>query len=102
MTWICIVQLVIILVLIGALIMSVRKCLDLVEKHEELGAQVEESLDILDECFQRISKTAELPIASDDPIVKNLLDDIKFAKHSILLVANKMVEFDQQEEQGTG
>ncbi len=78
---------------------SVRKNLEFEERFEEMGVQTEESLDILNDCFQRISKVAEMPVGSDDPIVQQLLADIKHTKHAILLVANKVVTFDRDEDE---
>jgi hypothetical protein len=73
---------------------SIKKNLELVERHEELGTQVEESLDILNDCYARISKVIELPVVSDDPVVKQLIQDIVRCRNSILLIANKLVVFD--------
>lgn len=76
----------------------VRSVLLFNNKHEELVDQIEQSLDILDECYQRITKATEIPLASDDPIIKDLLLDIKHAKDAVLLVANKIVSFDQPDD----
>ncbi len=85
----------IIVILAVALTISVRRNLELDDRFDELGEQVEESLDVLNDCYQRISKVAEMPVGSDDPVVRQLLADIKYTKHAILLVANKVVTFDQ-------
>jgi hypothetical protein len=81
-----------------SLFFSVRRNLELDDKFNELGNQVEQSLDIIDDCYQRIAKVAEMPVAADDPMVRQLIDDIKHTKNAILLVANKIVTFDQDED----
>jgi hypothetical protein len=81
-----------------ALFFSVKRNLELDDRFDELGDQVEESLDILDDCYQRIAKVTEIPVTSDDPVIQQLLSDIKYTKHAILLVANKVVTFDRTED----
>ncbi|HEY6020938.1 MAG TPA: hypothetical protein VIY48_13865 [Candidatus Paceibacterota bacterium] len=88
---------VLILALTLCLIISVRRNLELDDKFEELTDQVEESLDIIDGCYQRIAKVSEMPVASDDPIIQQLISDIKLTKTAILLIANKIVTFDNVE-----
>lgn len=67
------------------------------DKFAELGEQIEESLDILNQCYFRISKTAETPVTSDDPVVQQLLSDVADTRHAILLVANKVITFNDEE-----
>ena len=81
-------------VLFAALLLSVRQNIVLNDKIEDLVEQVEESLDILDECHRRISRVSETPVVFDDPVVKQLMSDVKYAKHAILLVANKITSTD--------
>ena len=69
------------------------------EKHEVLADQIESSLDVLDDVYQRIARAAETPVMSDEPIVKELILDINRAKDAVLLVANKIVSFDQPGEE---
>lgn len=98
MTYALIACLIIIVILGVALFFSVKKNLEIDDKFEEMGDQVEQSLDVLDDCYQRIAKIAEMPVTSDDPVVQQLLSDIKHAKHAVLLVANKIVTFDTDDE----
>jgi len=69
------------------------------EKHEVLVDQIESSLDILDDCYQRIARAAETPVMSDEPVVKELILDMNRAKDAVLLIANKIVTFDQSDEE---
>ena len=56
--------------------------------------QVEESLDILDESYQRIAAIAVTPVMSDDPFIRDVMLNIRSARDSVLLVANKLVKFE--------
>lgn len=87
-----------VIVLGTSLFFSVKRNLEMSDRFDEMGDQVEESLDIMNDCYQRIAKVAEMPVTSDDPIVQQLLVDIKHTKHAILLVANKVVTFDREGE----
>lgn len=87
-----------VVVLSAVLIISIARNLQYADKLEVLGDQIEESLDVLDDAYQRIAKVAEMPVMSDEPIIQQLLQDIKHAKHAVLLVANKVVVFDREDD----
>jgi len=78
-----------------ALFISIKKNLHLTERLDDVGEQVEESLDVLDSCYARISKTLATPLASDEPEIRALLSDIGDCHLAILHVANKLVAFDE-------
>lgn len=83
---------------------SVRKNLQLVEKLEEISEQVEESLDILDEYHQRIDLKSRTEVLFDDPLVKDLIQDIKGCKSAVLLIANKVyspLDYEEENDEGT-
>jgi len=74
------------------LIFSVRLNLKNADKLESLGEKIEQSLDVLDVCYQRAATRASLEIFSDEPVVRELVDDIRISKDAILLVANLLTE----------
>jgi hypothetical protein len=78
-----------------AVVILIRRNFQLVDKMDELGDQVEESLDIFDHCYKQIMHATELPVLSDEPVIRKVLNDIKGAKHAVLQVANKLVTFDE-------
>ena len=80
------------------LCLSVRRNFQQADKLDELGDQVNESLDVLDECYSRIAKVAEHDVMSDEPLVRELMSDIRSARGAVLLVANKLVTFDYEED----
>lgn len=88
----------IVVLLSVALTYSVRRNLEFNERFEDLGDQVDESLDIIDGCYRRISAVSEIPVLSDDPTIRQLVSDIQYTKHAILLIANKVVIFDNEDE----
>lgn len=80
--------------LLTGVIILIKRNFQLVDKIDELGDQVEASLDILDHCYKQIMHATELPVLSDEPVIRKVLQDIKGAKHAVLQVANMLVTFD--------
>jgi hypothetical protein len=83
--------------LMVGLFISVKKNLELLENLEEAVRQTEESLDLLDESYGKIYEKSKIEIFSDEPIVKELLNDINGAKDAVLLVANKLYKSSDQQ-----
>lgn len=88
------------LVLAGMLAWSVKLNLKYLEKLEEVKDQIDASLDILDTQYQRAAAKAELEVLSDEPVVRELIEDIKSSRDAILLVANLITEPLQDDEEG--
>ncbi len=78
------------LVLSVLLTISVRYNLKLDELMLALNEEIEKSLDVLDSCYSRVGQVLEIPVGSDDPLVRSVVDEIKRARSAILLVANKL------------
>lgn len=55
-----------------------------------LEDQTEESLDILDECYQSINTALQTDVFSDEPLVKRVISDIKTARDAVLIIAGKI------------
>ena len=51
---------------------------------------IEESLDRLDDRYVSITKILEVPLFYDSPQVKQVVEDIKACRQSILFVANQI------------
>lgn len=77
-----------------ALYFSVRRNMQIDDRIDEFGEQLDQSLDIIDECYGRISRAAETPLLTDEPVVRSLMSDIKITRQAVLLVANKITSFD--------
>lgn len=66
------------------LAISVRKNLILLDKLEEIDESIQETLDILDEQFKKIEQKTKIEVFSDEPIVRNLVQDIVIARDAVL------------------
>jgi hypothetical protein len=58
--------------------------------------QIEESLDILDESYHRLTAITEIPVMSDEPIVRDVLSTIGRARYAVLEIANKLIVFEDE------
>jgi hypothetical protein len=74
------------------LFFSIRLNLKNTDKLERISERIEESLDVLDVCYQRATARAALEVLSDEPVVRELVEDIRISKDAILLVANLLTE----------
>ena len=81
-----------------ACVLAVQRSLVLIEKIDEINVQVEESLDIIDASYTSVSKHLESPVLFDDPVVVAMIRDVKQARDAMLLVANKVTEPFQDDE----
>ena len=98
MTWLVIGFLA--LVLAGSIwlnIVTVKQNLTLSDQREALVDTIEESLDVLDEVYQSISHSADIPVLSDEPVIRDVISDIKRARNAVLAIAGKVVIYGQEE-----
>lgn len=57
---------------------------------------IEESLDVIDERYRSISKVLEIPIFYDSPQIRQVVNDIKVTRDTLLLIANKFASIDSE------
>ena len=55
---------------------------------------IEESLDVIDERYRAISKILEIPIFYDSPHIRQVVNDIKITRDTLLLIANRFASID--------
>jgi len=77
----------IIFALLSLLILSVRKSLSLQDKIENISDSLDNSLDVLDLVFNRIVEKTQLEVLSDDPVVRELAQDLRLARDAVQSVA---------------
>jgi len=89
------------LITLFSLLTMIKKSLKLVEQIDEIGSQIEESLDIIDKSYQDVSRHLKSPVLFDDPVVISMVKDVKNAREAMLLIANKViVPFEKEKEDG--
>lgn len=57
---------------------------------------IESVLDILDEKYNSISKVLEIPLFYDSPQIRNVVEDIRVCRDSLLESANLLTEVQQE------
>lgn len=73
-----------------------RQNIMLQDQRESLVDTIEESLDELDTCYTHIAHAAEIPVMSDEPVIRGLVADIKRAKNAVLAIANNVVVYGEE------
>ena len=69
------------------LVLSVKKNIELVERLENLSESIEESIDVLQEQYEVIEKKTKIEVFSDEPVVRELIEDMRIAKNSVIKAA---------------
>lgn len=61
--------------------------------------QLEETLDVFDENYSRISEVTEMPVFYDSPQIRAVIQDIGNCRDSILKAANILGKVEEEEEE---
>lgn len=69
---------------------SVKKNLEFLEQQENMLSLLESSLQELDVCYKRIDKKVKLELFSDEPTVKELVDDMKYARSTVASIVEQL------------
>ena len=84
-----------------ALFISLRKNIEFIDRIEEIEDGIEVAINVLQEQHNRIEEKSKIELFSDEPIVRELVEDIVIAKESVLKVSKfleMIVEDDEIEE----
>lgn len=81
-----------IVILASGLLYSVRINLSYSDKLDEIQSVVQESLDVLNDQYTNIEKKTKLEVFFDEPVVKDLVQDIATARDAVLAVAKVLDE----------
>jgi len=54
---------------------------------------IEESLDIIDTAYAKMTTIAETPVMIDEPYVRDFLNHVRFVRDSLLYIANNIGSF---------
>ena len=60
--------------------------------------QIEESLDIIDEQYDKMTYILEIPLASDSPQVKEIVNAVRETRNAVLEVSHALVRHASEEE----
>lgn len=71
----------------ASLVFSIKRNLMYMETIDDIEEKLKLSIDILEKEYFNIEKKTKIEVFSDEPIIKELLDDMTNAKNSVLIVA---------------
>lgn len=86
----------------SCLFFSVKKNIELLDRLESVEDVVEKALDVLDDQHQKIEAKTKIEVFSDEPVVRNLVQDIVVARDAVLEIAkilNSSLGPDEAEEE---
>ena len=69
---------------------SVKKNLELIETLEDLSELMGSCTQDLDYCYKRIDRKLKLELLSDDPIVKELVEDMRQARQAVASISERL------------
>jgi predicted DNA-binding protein YlxM (UPF0122 family) len=72
------------------LFLSVRKNIELFEAVEEITDQINESLDLLEDYEKKLERKSKLEVMSDEPVIREVMNDIKGSKEAVKSVREKL------------
>jgi len=90
MIWISLTLFLLLTLVSSTLYFSVKKNLEFLDQQESLLSTIEQSLQSLEISYKKIDKKSKLQLFSDEAIVKELIDDMKEARRSILIIAENL------------
>lgn len=90
---------ILIVILLALLIVSVWFNVKLGRMLIKFEDNIQQSLDIIDSSYKRISRILELPLTFDDPYVRQIINELKSVREAVLLIARKISLSDEDEQQ---
>jgi hypothetical protein len=69
---------------------SIKKNLEFLQQQEDVLTTLEQALLELDVCAKKIDKKTKLELFSDDPTVKDLVNDMKDARHAVVSIIENL------------
>lgn len=85
-------------VLSTGLYISVKRNFELIDTIEDYREQITESIEEIDYFYGKIEKKSKLEIFLDEPVTRELVDDIRGTKKSIKKLAEKISILIEDEE----
>lgn len=90
MIWAIVILSMLVIFLTTMLVLVSQKCLLFQETLQATTEQIEESLDVINEIYEGAARRAEYDILLDEPVVRELVSDLKNTKKALLMIANKI------------
>ena len=76
---------------ITALYYSIKRNLELLEIVENSNLQIDESIEQLELIYKRLEKKSKLELFSDEPAIRELVEDLKQAKKVVTSISNALI-----------
>lgn len=80
---------------------SIMRGMSLMDKIEEVEEFIESSYDRLDECHRTFEEKCKVEVFSDEPIVKELVSEMKDAKETLKTILDSIQEYSKETKEGS-
>lgn len=97
MLWIWIITMFLLIMSTWLNVHVIKQNVVLNDQREDLVDQIGECLDMLDHCWGRLKHHAEMPVLSDEPVIRDVVNDIQAARNAVLAVASKVATYGDDE-----
>lgn len=88
-------------VIISILVIALCICAVFINRLVSIITDVEEkielSLDVINECYTQLYQVTQIPVFSDEPVVRNVVLQIKRSRDSLLMIANTIGTFEKED-----
>lgn len=84
-----------------SLYISVKKNLELFDRLQQIDDSLQECVKVLNEQIEKIEKKTKIEVFSDEPIIRDLINDMTTAKETVVAVSNELDDLvnDEDEEE---
>ena len=97
MLWWAIIATLLLIVSIWLNVRVIKQNMMLNDQREALVDVIDDSLETFDACYARMAHHAEIPVLSDEPIIQDVVNDMKRARNAVLKVASQVVTYGGEE-----
>lgn len=84
-----------------ALYRSITRGMSLIDKLEEVEEFIESSHDKLNDCHRVFEEKCKIEVFSDEPIVKELVSEMKDAKETLKTILDSIQEYSKEMKEGS-
>lgn len=84
----------------GALYWSLKKNIEYMERLESVGDLIRSSIEVLEAQRDKIEQKSKIEVFSDEPVVRELIQDIAIAKVSVEACMTALAQVDKDDDDG--
>lgn len=80
------------------LYLSIKKNLELVDRIQQIDNTIQGCLSVLEEQITKMDEKTKMEIFSDEPVIRELINDMSVAKEAIVVISNSLDDLVEKEQ----